>query len=123
MQGVPLAMAEDNYIDADFALALQMHILGMYVPSLFSGDVIRRVGPRVGALAGFTVEVAGAALFLLGRSVAHYTGGIALVGIGWIFAFVSSSVACAAAAPPEHRTALLSLNVSSCWARPPSPSP
>ena len=44
MTAAPLAMIECNHSITDAALGLQWHVLGMYVPSFFTGALIVRFG-------------------------------------------------------------------------------
>ncbi len=65
MTAAPLAMIECNHTVTDAALGLQWHVLGMFVPSFFTGTLIARFGvERVIAL-GFAMLLASAAISIV----------------------------------------------------------
>ena len=44
MAATPIAMAQCAHPFTDAALVLEWHVLGMFVPSFFTGSLIRRFG-------------------------------------------------------------------------------
>jgi MFS family permease len=70
---------------------IRAHVLGMYVPSLFSGFLIARLGVSrlmlVGALALLATSVIG----LQGQTVLHYWWALSLLGVGWNFLYVGGT--------------------------------
>lgn len=91
MAATPVAMADVGHSFADSTLAIELHVLGMFVPSLFSGDLVRRLGVFPMMVAGLLILGGGAAVYYAGEEVWHFSLAIALVGIGWNFAFVAST--------------------------------
>ena len=75
MTAAPLAMIECNHSVTDAALGLQWHVLGMFVPSFFTGALIVRFGTERVIAAGFVMLLVSAvvsisryhALAFLGR--------------------------------------------------------
>ena len=91
MAATPLAMDEEAYTFADSTLAIQMHVLGMFVPSLFTGDLVAWLGPVPIMVLGTVVLEIGTTLFHTGLGVEHFALGLTVVGVGWNMAFVAST--------------------------------
>jgi MFS family permease len=92
MTATPLSMhINDGYSLEQTANVIRSHVLGMYLPSLFTGFLIERMGigrlMSVGAVALLTACVIG----LQGQSVMHYTLALVLLGIGWNFLYVGGT--------------------------------
>ena len=110
MNATPLAMKRHQHSFADMAWVIQWHVLGMYVPSFFSGHLIRRFGEyriiTVGlCLLGFSVAVN-----LSGTERLYYATGLALLGVGWNFLFVGSTSLLAQVHRPEEKARVQSSN-------------
>ena len=110
MNATPLAMKRHLHSFADTTWVIQWHVLGMYVPSFFTGQLIQRFGEQRIMFAG---------IFLLGGSIAinssgielmHYAIGLALLGVGWNFLFVGSTSLLASAHRPEEKARVQSCN-------------
>jgi len=92
MTATPLSMhVHDGLSLADTAWVIQSHVLAMYVPSLFSGVLIARLGVlRILALGVLALAVA-LAFGLHGHAVVHYWWALVLIGLGWNFLFVAGT--------------------------------
>jgi predicted MFS family arabinose efflux permease len=91
MTSAPLAMVMCNHSVTDATLGLQWHVLGMYAPSFFTGALIARFGlERVTGL-GFALIIVAAAIGTAGISLWHFWIGLALLGVGWNFAFIGAT--------------------------------
>ena len=73
------------------AWAIEGHILGMYLPSLFTGFLIVRLGVYVIMSVGVVLLAAAAAIALLGDGAAYFMGALVVLGVGWNFLFTSGS--------------------------------
>ena len=73
------------------ALVIQLHLLGMYVPSLFTGFLIRKVGLSALLYAGIALNMMAIAVNLSGETMLAYSVSLLLVGVGWNFMFVGGS--------------------------------
>ncbi len=92
MTATPLSMHINNgYSLEQTADVIQVHMLGMYVPSLFAGFLIEKFGVLrimfIGALGLITTSIIG----LQGHTVMHYWWALLLLGIGWNFLFVGGT--------------------------------
>jgi MFS family permease len=71
---------------------IQSHILAMYLPSLFSGSLITRLGERAMMMAGCVLLSASVIVSLFGHEVVHYWIGLVLLGAGWNFLYTAGTV-------------------------------
>ena len=63
----------------------------MYVPSLFTGLLIRKLGLTVLLYAGIALNLTAIAVNLSGETMLAYSLSLLLVGVGWNFMFVGGS--------------------------------
>jgi MFS family permease len=110
MTAAPLAMIECSHTVTDAALGLQWHVLGMFVPSFFTGTLIARFGvERVIAL-GFAMLLSSAAISIAGITLWHFWLGLLLLGVGWNFAFIGATTLVTQTHRPQERTRVQSFN-------------
>lgn len=91
MTATPLAMHHDDYPFADIAIVIQWHVLGMFVPSFFTGHLIKRFGIKAVVQAGCALLLASALINLTGQTYAHYFVALILLGVGWNFTFIGAT--------------------------------
>ena len=110
MTSAPLAMVDCGHSITDSTLGLQWHLLGMFAPSFITGSLITRFGVfRIMAL-GFATIIAAALTGIAGITVAHFWVALALLGIGWNFAFIGATTLVTQAHRPEERNKVQSFN-------------
>jgi len=110
MTAAPLAMIGCNHTVNDAAYGIQWHVIAMYAPSFFTGNIITRYGaPRVVA-AGLVLTALSAVVALTGITVAHFYMALVLLGLGWNFGYIGASAMVADTARPEERTHVQSIN-------------
>jgi MFS family permease len=110
MTSAPLAMVDCNHSIGDATLGIQWHILGMFVPSLFTGSLIVRFGVERVVGLGLAVIVVSAAISIAGVSLWHFWIGLTLLGIGWNFAFVGATTMVTQCHRPEERNQVQAFN-------------
>ncbi len=91
MQATPLAMKGCGFTPADSAHIIQWHVIGMFGPALFSGEIVRRLGPRTTIHIGLGLMIIAAAAALSGISFAHFAFSLVVLGLGWNFLFTAGS--------------------------------
>lgn len=91
MTATPLAMHHHGHSPADSATVIQWHVLGMFVPSFFTGTLIAKFGARRIILAGIIMLFLQVSLSLSGTDFLSYISGLVLLGIGWNFMFIGGS--------------------------------
>jgi len=110
MTSAPIAMVGCGHSVTQSTLGIQWHVLGMYAPSFITGSLIVRFGVfRIIAL-GLTLLLASAAISIAGESVGHFWVGLALLGVGWNFAFIGATTLVTRCYRPEERNKVQTLN-------------
>ncbi len=103
MLATPLAMVACNYPVADAALVIQWHVLGMFLPSFFSGRLIDRFGTATIGIAGAAMLVVSMAVAAAGIDFMNFSVALILLGTGWNFMYVAGTTMITAAHRPEER--------------------
>jgi predicted MFS family arabinose efflux permease len=110
MTSAPLAMVMCNHSVTDATLGLQWHVLGMFAPSFITGTLINRFGlERITGL-GLVLIVIAAAIGIAGISLWHFWIGLALLGVGWNFAFIGATTMVTQCHRPNERNKVQAFN-------------
>lgn len=104
MAATPIAMAQCRHPFASAALVLEWHVLGMFVPSFFTGSLIRRFGclPVMGA--GVALIAVCIAVALSGVELMQFVVALLTLGVGWNFLFIGGTTLFTQAYRPEEKT-------------------
>lgn len=103
MSATPLAMLACGFSFSDSATVIQAHIVGMFLPSFFTGHLINRFGVLPVIAAGGLIELGCALVNLSGVNFANFLVANLLVGIGWNFAYVGGSTLLTTTYTPAER--------------------
>ena len=110
MTSAPLAMIMCNHSVNEAALGIQWHVLGMYAPSFITGSLIVRFGVRRMMAVGLTMIATAATIDLLGITLWNFWIGLAVLGIGWNFAFISATTLVTECHDPHERNKVQAFN-------------
>jgi len=92
MTATPLSMhIADGYTLEQTSSVIKAHILGMYVPSLFAGFIIEKIGVTKLMFLGTLGLLATSIIGLQGHTVLHYWWALVLLGVGWNFSYVGGT--------------------------------
>jgi MFS family permease len=92
MTATPLSMhVNDGYSLEETSSVIRAHVLAMYVPSLFAGLLIERVGVTRIMMAGTAGLLATSIIGLQGHALMHYWWALVLLGIGWNFLYIGGT--------------------------------
>lgn len=91
MTVTPLAMADCGFAFADSAFVIQAHIVGMFLPSFFTGHLIARFGAINIMIAGAVLQALCVAINLAGIEYLNFLSALILVGVGWNFLFIGGT--------------------------------
>ena len=92
MTATPLHMHLVNKFTLfETSIVIQLHVIGMFLPSLFSGDLIKRFGNTNIIYAGVVILFLSILTNTFFDFYYSYMLGLILLGIGWNFLFVSGS--------------------------------
>jgi MFS family permease len=103
MTATPLAMRLCGHPYSAAASVIGWHVVGMFGPSLFTGNLIRRFGVLQVMAAGALIFYAVVAIALSGISVPHFWVALVLLGIGWNFLYIGGTTLLTDACSPAER--------------------
>ena len=104
MAATPIAMAQCSHPFKEAAFVLEWHVLGMFVPSFFTGRLIKRYGVLPIMTVGLLLNVFCVAFALSGDDVMHFFGALLALGVGWNFLYIGGSTLATRAWAPEEKT-------------------
>lgn len=91
MTATPLAMVHYQHSLGDAATVIQLHVLGMFLPSFFTGSLIARFGVLRVMGAGVLLLAGHVLLTLSGTGFYSFASALVLLGIGWNFLYVGGT--------------------------------
>jgi len=103
MAATPIAMQRCGLPFEDAALVLEWHVLGMFVPSFFTGHLIRRVGVVPVMLVGAVLNLVCIGIALTGVELANFLWALFVLGVGWNFLFTGGTTLLTEAYRPEEK--------------------
>jgi MFS family permease len=104
MAATPIAMGQCGLPFDDAGLVLQWHVLGMFVPSFFTGPLIRRIGVLPVMAMGVALNLGCVAFALSGQDRGHFLGALLLLGVGWNFLYIGGTTLFTQAYRLEEKT-------------------
>jgi MFS family permease len=110
MTAAPLAMVMCNHSVGEAALGIQWHVIGMYAPSFFTGTLIVRLGLRTMMAIGLCLLVVAASVGFAGTGLWNFWIALALLGIGWNFAFIGATTLVTECHTPGERNKVQAFN-------------
>jgi MFS family permease len=103
MAATPIAMQQCSMPFSDAALVLQWHVIGMFVPGFFTGNLIKRFGPLPIMGVGVALNVGCVLVALSGVELHQFVVSSLLLGVGWNFLFTGSTTLSLSAYAPEEK--------------------
>ena len=91
MTATPIAMVHHHHGLADAATVIQLHVLGMFLPSFFTGSLIARFGVLRVMLSGVALLTGHVLTTLTGTGFESFAAGLILLGVGWNFLYVGGT--------------------------------
>ncbi len=110
MTSAPLAMVMCNHTVDDAAHGIQWHVIGMYAPSFITGSLIARFGVRTIMATGLAIILVAASINLSGLALWNFWIGLALLGVGWNFAFIGATTLITECHDPHERNKVQAFN-------------
>jgi MFS family permease len=103
MAATPIAMQQYSLPFSDAAFVLQWHVIGMFAPGFFTGNLIKRFGPLPVMGVGVALNLACILVALSGVEVHQFLVSLFLLGVGWNFLFTGSTTLSLSAYGPQER--------------------
>jgi MFS family permease len=103
MAATPIAMQQCGLPFSDAAFVLEWHVMGMFAPGFFTGNLIKRFGPLPVMGAGVALNLACILVALSGVELHQFAISLFLLGVGWNFLFTGSTTLSLSAYGPHER--------------------
>jgi len=103
MAASPLAIVQCGLSKSEAPITIFVHVMGMFVPAFFTGQLIQRFGVFNMMTTGIALLIAGVAVALLGTTEWHFRGALGLNGVGWNFMFVGATTLLTTTYRPAER--------------------
>jgi MFS family permease len=110
MSASPLAIVGCGLPHTEAHRVIFLHVMGMFVPSFFTGNLISRFGVLNVMFCGAVVLLAGVTAALLGLSAWNFRIALMLNGLGWNFLFVGATTLVTTCYRPSERGKAQALN-------------
>ena len=110
MSASPLAIVACGLAHSEAHWVMVLHVLGMFVPSFFTGNLIQRFGVTNIMLWGAAGLLAGIAIGLMGVGEWNFRIALMLNGAGWNFLFIGATTMVTTTYRPSERGKTQALN-------------
>ncbi len=91
MAASPLAIVMCGLKATEAPITIFVHVMGMFVPAFFTGNLIARFGVFNMVMVGIALLVLGVVVALTGVTEWHFRIALGLNGVGWNFMFVGAT--------------------------------
>jgi MFS family permease len=103
MAATPIAMQQCKHPFESAALVLEWHVLGMFVPSFFTGHLIKRFGALPIMSIGAVLNFICVAVALSGVDLMQFLVALAVLGVGWNFLYTGATTLFTETYRPEEK--------------------
>jgi len=103
MAATPIAMQQCQHPFSSAALVLEGHVLGMFVPSFFTGHLIKKVGVLKVLWGGVALNLLCVLVALSGVDLTQFATALFLLGVGWNFLFTGATTLLTRTYQPEEK--------------------
>ena len=110
MSASPLAIVGCGLPHTEAHLVIFLHVMGMFVPSFFTGNLIQRFGVLNVMFAGAAIMLGGIVVALGGLGDWNFRAALMMNGVGWNFLFVGATTLVTTCYRPAERAKAQALN-------------
>jgi MFS family permease len=110
MTTTPLAVLDNEHSFNDAAFIIQWHILGMFVPSFFTGHLIRRFGVLRIILVGTLLTAICVVVNMSGVGLPQFWIALVALGVGWNFMFIGGTTMLTETYEPSEKAKVQATN-------------
>ncbi len=115
MTVTPLAMKDSGFSFGDSAMVIQAHIIGMFLPSFFTGHLIARYGTTNVMTAGALLLALCVVINLAGIGFLNFLSALIFVGVGWNFLFIGGTTLLTDCYRPSEMAKIQGFNDFCIW--------
>lgn len=91
MTATPIAMVHHHHELSTAATVIQFHVLGMFLPSFFTGSLIARFGVLRIMFAGVMLLAGHVLMTWTGTGFSSFASALVLLGVGWNFLYIGGT--------------------------------
>lgn len=91
MTATPIAMVHHQHDLSTTATVIQLHVLGMFLPSFFTGSLIARFGVLKVMLTGVALFAGHVMMSLTGTGFTSFASALVMLGVGWNFLYIGGT--------------------------------
>lgn len=91
MTATPIAMVHHHHGLGTAATVIQLHVLGMFLPSFFTGSLITRFGVLRIMLTGVALFAGHILMTFTGTGFASFATALVFLGVGWNFMYIGGT--------------------------------
>lgn len=110
MSASPLAIVGCGLAHTEAHWVIFLHVMGMFIPSFFTGNLINRFGVLNVMFLGAAILLLGVTSALMGLSEWNFRIALTLNGVGWNFLFVGATTLVTTCYRPSERAKAQALN-------------
>lgn len=91
MTATPIAMVHHHHALGTAATVIQLHVLGMFLPSFFTGSLIARFGVLRIMFTGVVLFLGHILMTMTGTGFGSFASALVLLGVGWNFLYIGGT--------------------------------
>lgn len=110
MTAAPVAMVGCGFTAGDASWVIQWHVLAMFVPSFFTGNLIARFGAERITAVGMVLLILAAGVAMMGIKFENFSVALILLGLGWSFGFIGGTAMLTSTYKPAERGKVQGVN-------------
>jgi MFS family permease len=110
MTAAPVAMKICGFDSSASIWVIQWHVLAMFMPSFFTGVLIKRYGVNLITGIGMSILIFAGIAALTGISFMHFSAALILLGLGWNFGFIGGTTMLTTTYTPSERAKVQAVN-------------
>lgn len=110
MTATPIAMVHHDHDLPTAASVIQLHVLGMFLPSFVTGSLIARFGVLRIMLIGVALLLGHVLVTLSGTGFGSFAGALVLLGVGWNFLYVGGTTLLTSTYTPAEKGRAQAIN-------------
>ena len=103
MAATPIAMAMCKHPFDSAALVLEWHVMGMFLPAFFTGNLIKRFGAVPVMAVGAVLNLVCVAVALSGVELMQFLIALVALGVGWNFLYTGGTTLLMQSYRPEEK--------------------
>lgn len=110
MTAAPIAMMQNSHELATAATVIQLHVLGMFLPSFFTGSLITRFGVLRIMFIGVLLFCGRVFFAVSGTDFTSFAAALILLGVGWNFLYIGGTTLLTTTYKPSEKARAQAIN-------------